>query len=45
MTNYMTLVFGMLVSSYLAAHRIDRVMMWIALVIYSLFALGFCNGV
>lgn len=45
MTNYMTLVFGMIVSSYLAAHRIDRVMMWIALAIYSLFALGFCNGI
>jgi len=45
MTNYMTLVFGMLVTSYLAAHRIDRVMMWIALFIYSMFALGFCNGI
>ncbi|KAA9134149.1 hypothetical protein F3N42_00985 [Marinihelvus fidelis] len=45
MANYMTLVFGMLVTSYLAAHRIDRVMMWIALVIYSMFALGFCNEI
>ena len=45
MANYMTLVFGMLVTSYLAAHRLDRVMMWIALVIYSMFALGFCNEI
>jgi hypothetical protein len=43
MANYMTLVFGMLVTSYLAAHRIDRVMLWIALAIYTMFALGFCN--
>ena len=45
MANYMTLVFGMLVTSYLAAHRLDRVMMWIALIIYSMFALGFCNEI
>lgn len=45
MANYMTLVFGMLVTSYLAAHRLDRVMMWIALVIYSMFALGFINEI
>lgn len=45
MANYMTLVFGMLVSSYLAAHRLDRIMMWIALLLYSLFALGFCNEI
>lgn len=45
MANYMTLVFGMLVSSYLAAHRLDRIMMWIALVLYSVFALGFCNEI
>lgn len=45
MANYMTLVFGMLVTSYLAAHRIDRVMLWIALAIYSMFALGFCNEI
>ena len=44
-TNFMTLVFGMLVTSYLAAHRLDRVMMWLALVIYSLFALGFINEI
>lgn len=45
MANYMTLVFGMLVTSYMAAHRLDRVMMWIALLIYSMFALGFCNEI
>lgn len=45
MANYMTLVFGMLVTSYLAAHRIDRVMMSVALLIYTMFALGFCNEI
>lgn len=45
MANYMTLVFAMLVTSYMAAHRLDRLMMWIALVMYSLFALGFCNEI
>lgn len=44
-SNYMTLVFGMLVTSYLAAHRLDRLMAGIALAIYSLFALGLCNEV
>jgi hypothetical protein len=45
MANYMTLVFGMIVTSYLAAHRIDRLMMWVALAIYAMFALGFCNEI
>ena len=45
MANYMTLVFGMLVTSYLAAHRLDKIMMSIALIIYSMFALGFCNEI
>jgi len=45
MANYMTLIFGMLVSSYLAAHRLDRWMMVIAILIYSMFALGFCNEI
>lgn len=44
-SNYMTLVFGMLVTSYLAAHRLDRLMAGIALAIYSLFALGLCNEI
>jgi len=44
-TNYMTLLFGMLVTSYLAAHRLDRVMMTLALLIYSMFSLGFCNEI
>jgi len=44
-SNYMTLVFGMLVTSYLAAHRLDRLMAVIALAIYSLFALGLCNEI
>lgn len=44
-TNYMTLVFGMLVTSYLAAHRLDKVMMTLALVIYSMFSLGFINEI
>ncbi|MEL6687810.1 MAG: hypothetical protein AAFP97_09320 [Pseudomonadota bacterium] len=41
--NYMTLIFGMLVTSYLAAHRLDRFMATIALLIYSLFCFGLCN--
>lgn len=45
MANYMTLVFAMLVTSYLAAYRLDRLMMWIALIIYSLFSLGFSNEI
>lgn len=45
MANYMTLLFGWLVTSYLAAHRLDRVMMWIAVTLYSMFALGFCNEI
>ena len=44
-SNYMTLLFGMLVTSYLAAHRLDRVMATIALVVYSMFSLGFCNEI
>lgn len=45
MSNFMTLVFGMVVASYLAAHRLDRIMMWLSLAIYSLFALGFINEI
>lgn len=44
-SNYMTLIFGMLVSSYLAAHRLDRLMAAIALIIYSLFSFGLCNEI
>ncbi|RZV41430.1 MAG: hypothetical protein EX271_08050 [Acidimicrobiales bacterium] len=35
----------MIVTSYMAAHRLDRLMMWIALIIYTFFALGFCNEI
>ncbi|MGJ8563370.1 MAG: hypothetical protein ACSHXY_07440 [Alphaproteobacteria bacterium] len=45
MANYMALVFAMIVTSYMAAHRLDRLMTGIALTIYSLFALGFCNEI
>lgn len=45
MANYMTLVFAMVVTSYMAAHRLDRFMTVIALLLYSLFALGFCNEI
>lgn len=45
MANFMTLVFAMVVTSYIAAHRLDRVMMWLALAIYSMFTLGFINEI
>ena len=45
MANLMTLIFAMVVTSYIAAHRLDRVMMWLALAIYSMFTLGFINEV
>ena len=45
MANYITLVFAMVVASYLAAHRLDRLMSGIAILIYSMFALGFCNEI
>jgi len=45
MANYMTLVFAMIVTSYMAAHRLDRFMVWAALILYSSFALGFCNEI
>lgn len=43
--NFFTVVFGMLVASYLAAHRLDRVMIVIALAIYSMVCLGFINEI
>lgn len=45
LTIYMTLLFGMVVASYMAAHRLDRVMMVLALIIYSIFCLGLCNQI
>ena len=45
MANYITLVFAMVVASYLAAHRLDKLMSGIAILIYSMFALGYCNEI
>ena len=45
MANYITLVFAMIVASHLAARRLDRWLASIAIFIYSIFALGYCNEI
>jgi len=45
MANYMAIVFGMLVASYFAAHRIDRIMVCLGLGVYSVFCMGFINEI
>ena len=45
MTNFLTVLFAMLVAGYLAAHRLDRISSIIVVVIYSLFTLGMTNEI
>ena len=45
MANYITLVFAMIVASHLAAHKLDKSLAAIAIFIYSIFALGYCNEI
>lgn len=45
MTNFLTVLFAMLVASYLAAHRLDRTSATVFLLIYSLFTLGMINEI
>lgn len=43
MANYMAIISAFIVVAYVVAHKLDRVLMILAIIIYSLFALGLTN--
>ena len=45
LTNFLTVLFAMLVASHLAARRLDRGAAFVALAVYSVFSLGMVNEI